>query len=164
MTRVEKTILSIAEKINWIAAGAIVAMMLLTTLDIVLRSFRRPIPGAYELVGLLGSVAISFSLAYTSMERGHIAVEFLVRRFSRPTQALIDAGNALIGSLLFAVIAWQSAVYGSDLFVKGVVSLTIQVPIYPFIFGVAAGCALLCPVLLVEFWCAFRRYRSYADR
>ena len=164
MTRIEKTILSVAEKVNWIAAAAIVAMMLLTTLDIILRTFRHPIPGAYELVGLLGSVAISFSLAYTSVEKGHIAVEFLVRRFSRATQALTGACNALIGALLFAVIAWRSAVYGADLLDKGVVSMTIQVPIYPFIFGVAAGCALLCPVLLVEFLRAFRRYRSYADR
>jgi len=164
MLRIEKTILAIAEKVNWIAAAAIAAMMLLTTLDIILRMFRYPIPGAYELVGLLGSVVISFSLAHTSVENGHIAVEFLVRRFSRTTQALTGACNALIGALLFAVIAWQSVVYGIDLFDKEIVSLTIQVPIYPFVFGVAAGCALLCPVLLVESLRAFRRYRSYADR
>lgn len=134
-------------------------MMLLTTADIVLRAFRHPIPGAYEIVGLLGSLAVSFSLAYTSIEKGHIAVEFLVNRLAAPTQSLISAANALVATLLFAVITWQSLLYGTDFLLRGEVSMTIQMPIYPFVYGVAAGCGLLCPVLLVEFSGAIRKYR-----
>lgn len=138
-------------------------MMLLTTADIVLRAFRHPIPGAYEIVGLLGSLAISFSLAYTSIEKGHIAVEFLVNRFSAPIQALISAANSLIATIFFAIITWQSILYGTDFLLRGEVSMTIQMPIYPFIYGVAAGCGLLCPVLLVEFLGALRKYRSFRN-
>jgi len=159
MVRIEKTILSFAVKTNWIAAGAVVGMMLLTTLDVVLRFFRHPIPGTYEIVGLLGTVVISFSLAYTSIEKGHIAVEFLIRRFSPQAQALANAFNALVAALLFAVIAWQSILYAMDLMHKGEVSLTVQMPIYPFVFGIAAGCSLLCPVLFIDCIKAIRMYR-----
>lgn len=138
-------------------------MMLLTTADIILRAFRRPIPGTYELVGLIGSLAISFSLAYTSVEKGHIAVEFLVSRLGAPTQALICAVNALLAMILFAVIAWQSFLYGTDFLLRGEVSMTIQMPIYPFVYGAAAGCGVLCPVLLSEFLGAVRKYRSYRN-
>jgi TRAP-type C4-dicarboxylate transport system permease small subunit len=159
MFRFEKSFVAVSQKINWIAGGAVVAMMLLTTADIVLRAFRHPIPGAYEIVGLLGSLAVSFSLAYTSIEKGHIAVEFLVNRLAAPTQSLISAANALVATLLFAVITWQSLLYGTDFLLRGEVSMTIQMPIYPFVYGVAAGCGLLCPVLLVEFSGAIRKYR-----
>jgi TRAP-type C4-dicarboxylate transport system permease small subunit len=164
MFRFEKTFIAFAQKINWIAGGAVVAMMLLTTADIVLRAFRHPIPGTYEIVGLIGSLAISFSLAYTSIEKGHIAVEFLVNRFSAPIQALISAANALIATILFAIISWQSVLYGTDFLLRGEVSMTIQMPIYPFVYGVAAGCGLLCPVLIVEFLGSIRKYRSYKNK
>lgn len=161
MFRFEKTFIYFAPKINWIAGGAVIAMMLLTTTDVIMRAFRHPIPGAYEMVGLIGSVAASFSLAYTSIEKGHIAVEFLVSRFSAPAQALISAANALIASIFFALITWQSVLYGTDFLLRNEVSMTIQMPIYPFVYGVAAGCGVLCPVLLVEFLGAIRKYRSY---
>ncbi|MEW6670341.1 MAG: TRAP transporter small permease [Thermodesulfobacteriota bacterium] len=163
MFRFEKTIAAFAHKVNWVAGGAVAAMMLLTTADVVLRAFRHPIPGAYEIVGLIGSLAISFSLAYTSIEKGHIAVEFLINRFSAPAQAFISAVNALVSTILFAVITWQGILYGTDFLLRGEVSMTIQLPIYPFVYGVAAGCGLLCPVLLVEFLEAVRRYRTYRN-
>lgn len=161
MVRLERTVVSWAEKVNWVSCAAIVLMMALTTLDVVLRFFRHPIPGTYEIVGLLGAIAVSFSLAYTSIERGHIAVEVLVRHFSRKSQTLITAVNALIATVLFGIIAWQCARYAIELMQKGEVSLTVQIPVYPFAFGVAVGCALLCPVLLVEFLRSLRAYLSF---
>jgi len=44
-----------ANRLYWIAGSAIVAMMLLTCTDVVLRYFRKPIPGTYELVCFLGA-------------------------------------------------------------------------------------------------------------
>ncbi|OPX38483.1 MAG: hypothetical protein B1H13_11265 [Desulfobacteraceae bacterium 4484_190.3] len=125
-------------------------MMILTSADVVLRLFRHPIPGAYEIVGLLGAVVIAFSLAYTSAERGHIAVEFLVRKFPRKAQSFIAIANNLIGAALFGLIAWQSILYASDLKQSGEVSMTIQMPVYPFVYGIAFGCGLLCLLLLTE--------------
>ncbi|MCA1785672.1 MAG: TRAP transporter large permease subunit, partial [Desulfobacteraceae bacterium] len=51
---------------------------------------------------------------------------------------------------LFAIIAWQSLVYGSVLKASNSVSATLEMPIYPFAYGVAAGCILLCPVLIMD--------------
>jgi len=65
---------------NILACAAVIAMMLLSTADVVLRLFGKPIPGTYELVGFLGTVVVSFALAFTSIEKGHIAVEILVEK------------------------------------------------------------------------------------
>jgi len=150
MSLIQKGIERTSRGFNALAGGAVVLMMLLTCADVVLRLFRLPIPGTYELVGFLGTVVISFSLAYTSLQRGHIAVEVVAEKLPRRMQTGIEAVVALIGAALFALVAWQSAAYGTDLRQSGEVSVTLAMPIYPFIYGIAAGSALLTLVLLSE--------------
>lgn len=142
---------------NYIAAGAIVVMMLLTCTDVILRFFHRPILGTYEMVGFLGTVIIAFALAYTSIERGHIAVEILVDRLPVKAQNTLEGFNHLIGAALFLLIAWQSKVYAGDLRASGEVSLTLAIPTYPFVYGIAAGCVLLALVLAAESLRSLRR-------
>lgn len=136
---------------NILACAAIIAMMLLSTADVILRIFGKPIPGAYELVGFLGTVVVSFALAFTSMEKGHIAVEILVSKLPQRVQLAIDAFCHLAGAILFAVIAYQALLYALDIRQSGEVSPTLHVPAYPFIFGIAAGAALLCLHLIADF-------------
>jgi len=161
MLRIEKTALSLAERANWIAVAALIIMMLLITADVVLRFFGHPVRGTYEMVGFLSTAVIAFALAHTSVAKGHIAVDFLVMKLSARLQFLINAVNAFIAAALFAVMTWRSIIYATDLLQKGEVSLTVQVPIFPFAYGIAAGCALLCPVLLAE---GLQALRSYAAR
>ncbi len=142
---------------NSIAAGAIVIMMLLTCADVILRFFHHPILGTYEMVSFLGTVVIAFALAYTSIERGHIAVDILMERFPPRVQSAVDGFNHLVGAGLFLLIAWQSLIYALDLKASGEVSLTLAIPTYPFVCGIAAGCALLTLVLLADSAKAFRR-------
>ena len=142
---------------NILACIAVIAMMLLSTADVVMRLFGKPIPGTYELVGFLGTVVVSFALAFTSMEKGHIAVEILMEKLPQRAQMAIEAFCNLIGALLFAAIAWQAVVYGLDIKASGEVSLTLQMPPYPFIFGIAVGCALLALLLVADFAKSLRR-------
>lgn len=133
------------------AAGiAVVVMMLLSTADVVLRFFGRPITGAYEIVGFLGILVVSFALARTSMEKGNIAVDILVNLFPRRVQAVITLCNHLVGAVLFGLISWQSLMYGLELKRSGEVSLTLGMPVYPFALGIAVGCGLLTLSLFAE--------------
>lgn len=136
---------------NILACAAVIAMMLLSTADVVLRLFGKPIPGTYELVGFLGTAVVSFALAFTSIEKGHIAVEILVEKLPQRAQLAIEAFCNLIGALLFGVIAYQAILYALDFRKSGEVSATLQMPAYPFIFGIAIGCALLCLLLIADF-------------
>ncbi len=150
MIQLGKWIDTISGKFNYIACVAIIVMMLLTCADVLLRLFGHPILGTYEMIGFSGAVVISFALAYTSLEHGHIAVELLVDSLPKRLQAFINGVNDLIGMALFSLIAWQSFVYAGDLRGSGEVSLTLQIPTYPFVYGISLGCALLCLVLLVD--------------
>lgn len=151
MFLLKKWISSLAQTFNWVAVASVTAMMLLTCADVILRIFRRPIPGTYEIIGLLGAVLVSFSLAYTSMQRGHIAVDFLVQKLPKKTQALIECINSLTCAIFFGLIAWQSMAYAKDLQEVGEVSMTLQIPIHPFVYGIALGCGMLSMVLIMRF-------------
>jgi len=139
---------TLSRGLNALAGAAVAAMMLLTCADIVLRLLRRPLTGTYELVGFCGALAVSFALAQTSIDRGHIAVDFLVQRFPPRVRAVVEAVNSLVAAALFGLVAWQAVGYAASLRRAGEVSMTLQLPVYPIAYGIALGCGVLCLVLL----------------
>jgi TRAP-type C4-dicarboxylate transport system permease small subunit len=140
----------LAKKMYWVAGTAIVVMMLLTCADVVLRYFRRPIPGTYELVCFLGAVAVSFAMAHTSLEKGHVSVSFIVTLFPSKLQRFIECITTCFGLFLFTLIAWQSFIYATDLQASREVSLTLELPFYPFVYGIALSAAVVCLILLSD--------------
>ena len=149
-TVTEKILLSTTDLFNRVASVSVIMMMLLTCADVILRYFRCPIPGTYEMVGLLGSVFVSFSLAKTSLDNGHIAVDFFFQKIPPSVQRIIEFANTLICTILFGFITWYSLYYALDLQRTGEVSMTLQIPVYPFVLGIAFGCALLCIILILK--------------
>jgi TRAP-type C4-dicarboxylate transport system permease small subunit len=140
----------LARLLYWMAGTAIIVMMVLTCGDVILRFFRRPIPGTYELVCFLGAVAVAFAMAHTTVQKGHVAVSLLVRLFPARIQGLIESITSTFGFIFFALVAWQSVLYGNDLYASGEVSLTLQLPFYPFVYGIGFSAAAVCLVLLTD--------------
>ena len=157
MVRLERAVTVTSGWFNYAACLAVVVMMLLSCTDVAMRLFGVPIPGAYEMVGFLGAVIVSFALAYTSLQRGHVAVEIIFEKLPARGQYFVEAAGNLAGATIFALIAWQSLVYGTDLRQSGEVSLTLQMPIYPFVYGIALGSGMLALVLLIDFIRSLRR-------
>ncbi len=122
----------------------------LTCADIVLRLFRRPILGTYEIVGFLGAMVASFAIAQTTIEHGHVAVQVVVQRFSSRVQEVIYLITHLLSLLLFVLLAWECVRYANDLWASGEVSMTLQLPFFPVLYGIALSAVTVCLVLLVD--------------
>ena len=129
-------------------AAALTAMMLVTVADVVLRSFRRPITGTYELVGFLGAVAIGFSLPQTSLDRGQVLMDFLTGRLPAGAGRALGAFSRLLGASLFATLAWSLASMGADLRRTGDETPLLHLPLWALCLAIAAACAVECLVLL----------------
>jgi len=157
MIRIERAVAAASGWFNYVACLAVVVMMLLSCADVALRLFGIPIPGTYEMVGFLGAVIVAFALAYTSLQKGHVAVEVIFEKLPLKVQCFISSAGDLTGAALFGLIAWQSLLYGADLRHSGEVSLTLQMPVYPFVYGIAIGSGLLALVLLIDAIRSFRR-------
>lgn len=150
MNALEKTGNSLAKGFYGIAGAAIMAMMLLTCADVVLRYLRMPIPGTYELVCFLGAVAVSFAMAHTANQQGHVAVSLVVRLLPKRLQGFVDAVTGTLSMVFFAVLAWRSFLYANTIRTTNEVSLTLKMPFYPFISGIGVSAVVVCLVLLPD--------------
>jgi TRAP-type C4-dicarboxylate transport system permease small subunit len=167
LTAMEK----ISRFLNGIAGISLTVLMMLTVADVVLRAILslgrwllkqgtllplgniivghvRPIVGTYELVGLLGAVVIGFSIPLTSWLRGHIYVDFFIFRFPQKTRNAFNIATRCLSIFLFLMIGINLFKYGMDLQRAGEVSLTLQIPAYPIVFGVGICCCVQCLVLI----------------
>jgi len=145
-----KTINGISRFLNIIAGISLTFLMLLTVTDVILRYFRRPILGTYELVAFSGAVVIGFALPFTSWVRGHIYVDFLILRFSQKIRNVFNIITRCLVIWLFLMIGWNLIDYGMDLYKSGEVSLTLQMPFYPVAYGMGICCFIQCLVLLCD--------------
>jgi TRAP-type C4-dicarboxylate transport system permease small subunit len=140
-----------------LGAACLTAMMLVTCADVVLRAFGRPIFGSMDVVKFLAVLVLACAMPYTQQQAGHIGVDLLVRRISRRKQAIIDTIMCTVSLVLFAVVCWQMGLYANELCRKGQVSMTIQIPEYPFIYGVSVCFGILCLTILVDLISHLRR-------
>jgi TRAP-type C4-dicarboxylate transport system permease small subunit len=135
----------------WIAGCFLAAMIVLTCANIVLRLVWGPVRGTYELMGYFGAVMMAFTLGYTQIRRGHIAVDILVGGFSKKTRRILNGVNCFTCMIFFALVAWQISKYATTLWKTGEVTETLRIIYYPFTYSVALGCAALSLVFLTEF-------------
>lgn len=136
--------------LNIIAGISLTFLMLLTVMDVILRSLKRPIVGTYELVAFSGAVVIGFSVPLTSWVRGHIYVDFFILRFSQKVRNVFNIATRCVVIVLFFLIGWNLIKYGMDLQKSGEVSLTLQMPFYPVAYGVGFCCFVQCLVLICD--------------
>ncbi len=145
----------ISQRLNqifvWIAGCILGVMIFLTCANIFLREVWVPVAGTFELMGYFGAVITAFALGYTQINRGHIAVDVIVLKFSERTRRILNVINSLICMVFFVLVTWQIAKYGTTLWRTGEVTETLRIIYYPFTYGVALGCALLSLVFLTDF-------------
>ena len=98
----------------------------------------------------MGAVAVAFAMAHTSVEKGHVAVSLIVRLLPNRVQGIIGIITTLFSLILFSLLSWRSIVYGNHLKEIHEVSLTLQLPFYPFVYGVGFASAILCLALILD--------------
>ena len=133
----------------------LVSMVALTCANILSRLLWVPILGTFEMMGFFGAIVTAFSLGYTQIKRGHIAVDVLVNAFSDKVKKALTIINNLVCCLFFLVAAWQISIKANTLMKTGEVTETLQVIYYPFTYAVAFGCLVLSLTLMTELIRAF---------
>ncbi len=145
-----KAVLRLSKWTSVVGEVALTGMMLLTVSDVILRSFKRPILGTYELVALSGAVAIGFSVPITSWMKGHVNVDLFTSRLSRKTRDAVNIGTRCLVIALFLVMSWRLISYGMNLHRVREVSMTLQLPFYPVAYGLGLAFLVQCLVLCCD--------------
>jgi len=98
-----------SQGLKYLAAMLLVGVSLLICCDVVMRFFfSKPILGVAEIVAN-GIVVIAFlQLTYAVRQNSMLKSELVVSRLGKTGKRVSDTVNALLGALLFGLIAWAS--------------------------------------------------------
>jgi len=122
---------------------ALISLMILATGNVALRVFQIPFSGTYEIVSFLGAIVTASALGYTQKNKDHIVVDILSEKYPKVIKRIVNALSYAITTLFFAVVTWQTFVWGIKIQESGELSETLKIIYHPFIFGLAAGFAML---------------------
>lgn len=147
----ETLVLQVSRLLDRLAGLAVVASMLLVVANVIMRAlFNRPILGTLEYVSMLFALAVGFSLAQCAAGNGHITIDLLVERLHPKGRVFIDVLISLLTIAFLGACTWGLILYARTTAASGLVSLTTQTPVYPFIGLVALGFFLFFLVQVVK--------------
>ena len=151
MSIIEKTVHLIARWLNWMAALAIVAVMIIVCVNVLARSLLGiPLKGTVDIVSLLGVLVIAGAIAYTQVLKGHIRITLFIDMLPDPARIILAILVDLIGVIMFSIISWQTILFAIGTYEIGELSEVLKLPVSPFAFVVSAGCISITLVLLVD--------------
>ena len=152
-----------ADRALCIASAAIILfMMLLTTLDVVLRyAFNRPLVGVYELQEFMLVGVVFLALAYIQSSNGHIYVDLLSNRFSERGQAVLGVFSHAASLLIFGLITWQGGLRAWTALVTGQSREgLISYPLWPAKWILTIGAGFFCVRLALDIAINIHKLRS----
>jgi len=137
--------------VGFLALITLIAMMMLTTIDVFLRYFfDRPVLGTIEMVELLMISIAGLSLAWCTLRSGHIRVDLLLGLFSKKTNRILDIVNytftAVICGLMVPSLIWRYF-EGVKMDIR---TYVLQIPEGPFVLLLGFGYLLMFCVLIIQ--------------
>ncbi len=127
---------------------AVVGIIAVTVADVVGRQFGHSVKGAYDLVRVLGAIAMGCALPITKAVKGHIAIEYFFQKMGRRGRAVTDTAMRLVLLALFGLLAWQFTLQGRNFLESGEVTTTLHMPMFWVPWLVAVACLVTAGVTL----------------
>lgn len=141
----------LARWLNNIGMGFIALLMILITLDVLLRWIaNRPIKGVNELSELTMLLVVFLTIGFTQLMKSNVSVDLFFTRFPRRMQLIVDTFTYLLSLGITVLMLWQSIVYNSYLADINRQSVILKVPVAPFQLVMAIGFSVLTIVLLIQ--------------
>lgn len=139
------------------SAICIAAMAALVTGNILLRVlWSRPLTGTMDIVNILMVLAISLALANCGLKNGHIAVEFIMEKYSNRIQGIIGTFIYSSAVLFWGVAIWFMFAYGHSMMLSNQLAGTVAIPLYPVAYLSAFGILALLLVFVTKLADALR--------
>lgn len=135
--------------LNLLAGGSLVAMVVLTTYQVITRYvFSAPSTWSEELVGYLFAWSTLFGAAIVSGERGHMNIPVIVERFSPAGQKILNIFSEVIALAFSAAILVYGGITVSQLAMgQQTSSLGVAVGVFYWVMPVCGVVMVLYTVL-----------------
>ena len=161
MKKVEKIISLIIEASGITGVVILLAMMMMTVADVIMRYFfRQPIIGSMEISVVLMVCVVFLGIGWCALSDGHISVDIITGRLSQRGRALLNGFDNIVTLVLALIITWRSFVEALSVKDMEVASPILSIPRYPFVFITSFGFLLLFFAALMLF---IRNMKSLKD-
>jgi TRAP-type C4-dicarboxylate transport system permease small subunit len=151
---IDKVVSYPSDLLSAMAMVAIVVTMLAVVADVLGRwIFRSPIRGAYDIVTMAFAIIVWGPMALAAFKGSHIAMTFLLDKFPRLPRLVFQLIIALMTSVMLGIVSWRLAAYGITIAGHAMQTGTtgiLGIPISPFVYFAAFGCALLALLYLAR--------------
>ena len=153
ISQLSRAINPVIRTINSVGVGILALMMFFTVTDVCLRYFfNRPLAGSFELTEFMMAIVVAFGLAYTALQDGHIKIDLVTSRLPKRTQAVMSSLTNLVCVVVFSLTTWQSFAHARTLYLSGLTSEVLYIPVSPFVIMTGIGFAFLSLVFLINFF------------
>jgi len=142
-----KAIYRMTRYMGYVGAFFIAAMMLLTTVDVIMRyAFNKPIGGVAELCGIMLVMVVASALGWTALERAHVKVDLVMEHLPKKAQFVIDTIMYLVALFIFALMTiWTTG----EMFAEAQTSSILRVSMVPFMWIFWVGLVIFCICIIV---------------
>jgi TRAP-type C4-dicarboxylate transport system permease small subunit len=135
-----------------LAAGGVLAMMLVTMVDVLKRTVTgRSLAGAQEVTESLIVAVVWFGFAWAQYTREHVAVDLLTRRLGVRAAAVVRLAGQLTVLGLAGWMMWRTGANAWGSFESGELRFgLLQVPMWPARTAIPLGLLAFVLVVLVD--------------
>ncbi len=160
--RLEGFIGKLSRAANAVSLVFLLLMPLPVFVDVVARfAFRKSIPGGIEIESFILLIIVFLGVAFVQFNEGHIRIGFIVSRFPKWVQNLLDCFHYLICALFFGIMSSQLLLQGMKKMQDHVITYELELPVWIFWFISATGTMILAIAVALDFLKALQR--SLAD-
>jgi TRAP-type C4-dicarboxylate transport system permease small subunit len=153
MKKIEKILRFIIEACGIIGVVILLAMMMMTVFDVILRYFfSKPIIGSMEISVVLMVCVVFLGIGWCALNEGHISVDIITGKLSKRGRALLNGLDNIVTLVLALIIAWRSFIEALSAKEMEVSSPILGIPRYPFIIVTSFGFFLLFSAALILFF------------
>jgi TRAP-type C4-dicarboxylate transport system permease small subunit len=148
-------IFKLARFMQAVVGVALTFIILLTTADVIMRAFGRPILGTYEIVAMCGGIVIGFITPITAWQRGHVQVDFVIKKFPASIHNVINIVTRCVAIAMFIMVGLNVLKVGNTFRSAGEISNTLHLPLYPIAYAVGLSFLILalahvCDILKIR--------------
>ena len=135
-----------------ISCTAIACMMFLTFFDVAGRFIlNKPISGSFEITQFCMAIMVAFGLGYSALYKVHIRVDLLMQYTSRKVNLWLNVFAYGTAWIFYVFLTWQIWQDARQAMASKITSSVLIIPIYPFVFLLSIGAALLVLVFFRDF-------------
>ena len=144
--KVEKIQSSVENVFCGLSAAIIGFMVVLTSVDVILRYlFRSPLPGVVDLTEMFMVAAVYPAVAYVQQKKGHIRVDIIIGKLVGPPRITVEISVLILSLIGFGMVVWQSGLYAWEAWIsKDYTMGLMEYPTAPAKSALPIGVGLLC--------------------